>query len=333
MVMHSPDIPAPDPSTERYYRGGGVYMSNGRLWIDGCTIVENQVTGYAATFHWEPNMSGGGAAATVGDAHVVEDMQVRHSIIAGNTVGGEPGDLFTGSLVDFKSWGYNLIGEVNFDYILAPVPWWSYYLSRKHYPKEGDRDGLSAADILSFTSIQYHPSIASAGVSPGQNAVLWYPPAGDALDAIPAAGYTVTHIETGFAIASSYGETDGFLEDVLDAIVQQYGQDYSRAFSDRDLSAITFYGPAVTWPDPEDHPENQDWIAFWRDLDAAIADSPGPLGREKLADDFWERFHESGNGPPVMNRAGRFVEMIDTDQTGTSRPAGTMGDVGAVEVP
>ncbi len=52
MVMHNDDLGAPSyTDDEFYYRGGGVYMSNGYLWIDGCTITENVVTGYAATFH------------------------------------------------------------------------------------------------------------------------------------------------------------------------------------------------------------------------------------------------------------------------------------------
>ncbi|MDF1525378.1 MAG: hypothetical protein RRA15_04045 [bacterium] len=334
-VMHNPDIPGfgdTDPK-ERYYRGGGVYMSNGYLRIDGCTIAENEVTGYAATFHGEPNMSGGGVGATVGDAHVVEDMQIQQSIIAGNTVDGEASDLFTGSLIYFYSWGYNLIGNLNFDYIHVPVPWWSYYLSRKHYPKEGDQDGVQVSDVLFLGTIQYHPTIQSVGVSPGQDTVLWYPPAGDALDAIPDAGYMVTYIEAGFSTQIPFGEGDGFLLDVLNEIDSRYDQNYSALFDTTALSGVTFYGPVVTWPDPDDHPENQPWITFWRDLDAAIAASPGPLGTEKLADDFWEQFYESGNGPTVIRRRTSSVSLINTDQLGNTRPAGAMGDIGAIEVP
>jgi len=329
LVMHNPDIPAPDASTERYYRGGGVYMSNGYLWIDGCTITENVVTGYAATFHGEPNMSGGGVAATVGDAHVVEDMQIQQSILTGNTVDGTAGDLFTGSLVDFYSWGYNLFGDINFDFIHVPVPWWSLYMSRKHYPAPGDRDNVDAHEVLDLDAIQYHPSIASMGVSPGQSVVLWYPPAGDALDTLPAAGYAVTYVKAGWL----QNEPPGFLEDLLTEITLRYGVDYSEAFSDRDLSAITFYGPAYTWPDPDEHPENQPWILFWRDLDAAMAASPWPgMGVEKLADAFWSQPFASGDGPDVTSHT-RPVSLIDTDQRGNPRPAGATGDIGAIEVP
>ena len=328
MVLPNPDIPEPDPEEDEfYYRGGGFYMSNGYLWLDGSTIAENVVTGYAATFHGEPNMSGGGVAATVGDAHVVEDMQIQQSIIAGNTLNGLAQDLFTGSLIYFKSWGYNLIGDLNFDYIHVPVPWWSLYLSRKHYPKEGDQDNIQIADVLSLDSIQYHPTIVSVGVSAGQNVVLSYPPAGDALDAIPAAGYMVTYIETGFATQTPFGESAGFLGNVLDEVNTQYGLNYSAVFVSPDPSTITFYGPAVTWPGES---ANAEWITFWNDLDSAIGDS---LGTEKLADDFWEEFYESGNGPTVIRRRNSFVNFINIDQRGTARPAGAMGDIGAIELP
>jgi hypothetical protein len=278
-------------------------------------------------------MSGGGVAATVGDAHVVEDMQIQNSIITGNIVDGAPGDLFTGSVIDFYSLGYNLIGDLNFDYIHVPVPWWSIYLSRKHYPKEGDQDNVDVPDVLALDSIQYHPIIQSVGVSAGVNAVLYYPPAGNALDAIPAAGYMVSNIKAGYAIASSFSEPAGFLDDVLAQVNIRYGMDYSEAFSDRDLSTITFYGPVSTWPDPDEHPENQPWITFWRDLDAAIAADPGPLGTEKLADDFWGAPFASGNGPTNIVVNTGLAVPISPDQLGNSRPAGTFGDIGAIEVP
>ena len=334
LVMHHPDIPEPDPaSAEFYYRGGGFYMSNGYLWLDGSTIAENVVNGYVATFHERPNVGGGGAAATIGLAHVAEDMQIQHSIIAGNIVNGEPGDLFTGSLIDFFSRGYNLIGDLNFDYIHVPVPWWNYYLSRKHYPKEGDQDGVQVSDVLSLGSIQYHPTIQSVGVSPGQNTVLWYPPAGDALNAIPAAGYLVTYIKAGFNTSSPFGEGTGFLEGVLDEIEIRYGQDYSSVFGTQDLSVVTFHGPAGDWPDPDDYPENIPWITFWRDLDAAIAASPGPLGTEKLADGFWGEPFDGDDGPNI-HPSTTIVSPVDTDQLGNARPAaGAMGDIGAIELP
>jgi len=328
LVMHNPDLGEPAPETERYYRGGGFYMSNGMLELHGCTIAENQVMGYAATFHGEPNMSGGGVAATVGDAHVVENMQISQSIIAGNTVEGEPQDLFTGSLIDFYSWGYNLVGDLNFDYILAPVPWWSHYLSRKHWPKAGDVDGVDAADALDLDNPAIHSTILSAGVGSGERAVLWYPPAGIALDAVPASDYAVTYVWAGFDTASPFGEGEGFLNDVLDEVAYYYG-DYSSDFGTQDLSAVTFYGPAETWPG---EPENADWIAFWRDLDSAIAGSPWPdMGPEKLGDDFWGRPWQEGGPETVQVRTG-YGSLSERDQLGNPRPAGSFGDVGAIEL-
>ena len=69
-----------------YWRGGGVYMSNGSTRIHGCTIVENEVYGTPRTDSLgKPNLAGG-VAATIGNAHAVEDMIIGHSVIAGNTV-------------------------------------------------------------------------------------------------------------------------------------------------------------------------------------------------------------------------------------------------------
>ena len=129
----------------------------------------------------------------------------------------------------------------------------------------------------------------------GDSTVLWYPPAGDALDVLPASGYTVSYVKAGFNTTSPFGEGVGFLDNVLSRIDSLYGRDYSAYFGTQDLAAVTFYGPAFTWPDADDHPENQPWILFWRDLDAAIAASPWPgMGTEKLADDFWGQSFTGG---------------------------------------
>jgi len=325
----------PDIETEEYYyRGGGYYMSNGNLTLEGCTVAENMVSGFATVFNGEPNMSGGGIAATVGDAHVVEDMQIKHSIIVGNTVDGETSDLFTGSLIDFYSWGYNLIGDLNFDYILVPVPWWPNpgYLSRKHYPKIGDTDGVQIDDVLSVSEVRFHPGIVSVGVAMGESTVLWYPPAGSAVDTITAEGYTVPYVRAGYQATSPFGEPENFLYDVLDQINHLYGSDYSSWFGTRDLGSITFYGPSEEWPDTEAHPENLDWITFWRDLDAAIADSPGTLGTEKLADDFWSQPFNSGDGPTIHELTSGWIYPETVDQLGNPRPAGGKGDIGAIEL-
>jgi hypothetical protein len=127
-----------------YWRGGGAYMSNGYMDIQACTIVENRVSGHPRTDSLgRPNLAGG-VAATIGNAHAVEDMTIGHSVIAGNTV-EEIGrltydqDIFTGSLLYFRSMGYNRFGVLDFSQILVPVGqdnWAS--LCRKHYPKQGD---------------------------------------------------------------------------------------------------------------------------------------------------------------------------------------------------
>ena len=88
---------------------------------------------------------------------------------------------------------------------------------------------------------------------------------------------------------------------------------------------------AYTWPDPDDHPENQPWILFWRELDAAIAASPGTMGTEKLADDFWGEPFNGDDGPQIHDHAN-FVMPVPIDQLGHSRPAGVRGDVGAIEI-
>ena len=119
-------------------------MSNGFMSIHGCTIVENQVHGVPRTDDLgKPNLAGG-VAATIGNAHAVETMSIGHSVIAGNTVQEVGGnlydhDIFTGSLLYFKSMGYNRIGVIDFSQILVPVgePNWAS-LCRRHYPKEGD---------------------------------------------------------------------------------------------------------------------------------------------------------------------------------------------------
>ena len=311
-----------------YYRGGGFYMSNGDLKMEGCTIAENQVNALAFTFfNGKPNMGGGGVGATIGDAHVVEKMQIQHSIIAGNSVDGVPGDLFSGSLINFFSLGYNLIGDLNFDYILVPVPWWSEYMSRKHWPKAGDMDGVDVADVLLVEDPQLHPTILSAGVDEGEPAVLWYPPTGNAVDAIPASGYSVSYVLAGFDTTSPFGEGAGFLNLVLEEIDSRYGRDYSAVFGTQNLSEVTFHGPAETWPS---EPENAEWIAFWQDLDAAIAESPGPyLGTEKLADDFWVQPFADGENVEVESV---FVVPPDTDQLGQTRPVNGFGDIGAIEI-
>jgi hypothetical protein len=324
------DNPALDQDGQYYYRGGGFYMSNGKLALNGCTIAENEVTGHQAEFNGKPNMGGGGVAATIGNAHVVEDMIVRHSIIVGNEVGGEAEDLFTGSLRHFFSDGYNLIGELDFRYILVPIPWWED-LSRKHWPKEGDQEKVDLSEALAAAVTR--PSILSTGTDPGEPVVLYYPPGNWAEDQIPVDRYLIDYVK---------GEYDGdydvlpegaddFLNHVLEQIRTIYASDLDADFGSGfgDMTGVTFYGPAVTWPSET---VNQPWINFWHSVEDEI---DGRLGAVGLGDDFWDTF-ESG---PVSDNIDLLIwtnprgtiGLVSPDQLNNARPFGALGDIGAVE--
>ena len=134
-----------------YWRGSGVYMSNGSLTIHGATIVENEVYGTPRTDDLgKPNLAGG-VVATIGNAHAVEDMIIGHSIIAANLVHETGGadyaqDVFTGSLFYFKSRGFNRFGVLDFSQMLVPVgqPDWRS-LCRRHFPKVGTKTACCSA--------------------------------------------------------------------------------------------------------------------------------------------------------------------------------------------
>ncbi|HSV74423.1 MAG TPA: hypothetical protein VLH79_11760, partial [Chthonomonadales bacterium] len=310
-----------------YYRGGGVYMGGGSLTVIGCTIVENEVNGPAATFHGRPNVGGGGVAATIGNAHTVEDVNVRQSIVAGNRLNGAPEDWFTGSLLRFFSQGYNLFGKLDFTWILVPVPDWMH-LNRKHYPVTGDQDGVQLAQAVDVAGAQRHGTAISAGTDAGQPAALWYPPVGLAFNRVPRAGYEVRHVHvgyTGFRLA-----TDDFLNHVLARIRTKYGavlgSDFGASFGD--LTGTTWHGPPVTWPSD---PANAAWIGFWRGLDREI---DGRLGQAGLAGDFWNTFEAgalSANLQVSVTRRASTFRVLGSDQLRRARPSGSMGDIGAIE--
>jgi len=333
------DNPALPDSGQYYYRGGGVYMGGGYLSVTACTIAENEVAGTPAIFSRKPNMGGGGIAATVGNAHAVEEMRVRHSIIAGNTLNGSAEDLFTGSVLHFYSHGYNRVGRIDFSQILVPIPpWWS--LSRKHWPKIGDMDNVAASDVLDLPNISRHGSILSVGTDDGELAVLWYPPAGDALDAIPAGGYTVDDIVLAQYQARS-GTKDDFLFHVLaklstgeygGVLGNDFGTEYRATFeaeSGMSLDNVVWYESPASWPSDA---RNVPWIDFWRGLDNAIA---GRLGTGDLGDGFWGSFPSGPLGDNVTMQVNTAeygpVPLTGTDQLGTLRPYGPMGDIGAIE--
>jgi len=349
-----------------YWRAGGVYMSNGHMEIHSSTIVENEVYGKPRTDAGaKPNLAGG-IAATIGDAHTVEDMIIDQSIIAGNivhelddtgqTVYSYGNDIFTGSLLHFYSYGHNLIGQINFDHMLVPVPQWDT-LSRKHWPEEGDESDFNISAILG--SPVTHDMISSQGADDGEFSVLFYPPAGAAVDAVPDEGYSVTHTLADMSNFSyrNPDTIDGFLYEVLLEIENKYGpvgfadefqsdfenylntidtddqEEGLQPFQNADgndiltLDETLWFGPIGTWPSED---ENQAWLDFWHLLDSSLGDN---MGMEKLADDFWGDFtytNEVDNMSYFNRDINRIIEKAQADQCGTLRTG--FGDIGAIEL-
>ena len=322
LVQDNPDLPEAGPY---YYRGGGIYLGGGSLYLASSTVVENEVNGNAAIISGKPNMGGGGIAATIGDAHVVEEMDLQHSIVAGNKLNGAANDLFSGSLINFYSYGYNRIGTIDFSQILVPVPDWAD-LNRKHYPKVGDQDGVALADVVLVDQAQKSLTIASAGPDAGQPAVLWYPPASESLAKVPAQDYTVTTHAAGYSDCGV--PSDDFLNQVLAQIRLKYGATLGNDFGSAefgDLTGVTFYGPSVGWPSAS---TNAPWITFWRNLDTLIGEK---LGSAKLNEDFWATFPTGHVGNETFSRAGtdHTVKPATADQRGHSRTGNP--DIGAIE--
>jgi hypothetical protein len=355
-----------------YWRGGGVYMSNGSLVIRSCTIVQNQTYGVPRTDDLgKPNLAGG-IAATIGNAHAVEDMIIGHSVIAGNTVHETGGtvydqDIFTGSVFYFDSLGHNRIGVVDFSQILVPVGvsgWLS--LCRKHYPKQGDVDGVDIAAVLNLDSgITRSNTILSAGVNASDPVALYYEPQGSALDQIPAQSYWINEIYADYEIAAN--GTNDFLAIVLSRLEAQYNlTDFSSDFTadfetflgsiDTDdvapgnqpytdplgnpiltLADTQWFGPAETWP--KELP-NYPYIEFWHRLDnALLAENIPGMGPELMGDEVWATLFSSGplaeNNDITMTlfSVDQFEALLqDIDQLGNLRPANVFGDIGAVEV-
>lgn len=354
-----------------YWRGGGVYFSNGYLEIESCTIAQNEVYGVARTDSLGRRNLAGGVAATVGNAHDVEDMVIAHSIIAGNTVQEVGGalyahDVFTGSLFGFRSGGYNRFGAIDFSQILVPVGEWGWEsLSRRHYPQAGDENGVAAGEVLDLVNgITTSPTIFSAGVGAGTPTVLHYVPRGTALDRVPAAFYAVP--ETAAEYSADAGATDNFLAIVLGRIERHYGlagfaSDFTSSFEsflqsvDSDsatagvqpykdptgtpiltLAATHWFGPAATWPkELPNHP----YIEFWHRLDTALQARAIPgMGPEMLGDAAWRNLFTTGRlaeNPSIRIRVQTSshltVQRVSVDQAGTARPANAPGDIGAIE--
>ena len=333
VVEPAPGLP-PFVLATGYWRGGGVYMSNGYLKIKASTVVENQTHGVPRTDSLDrPNLAGG-VAATIGNAHAVEDMMIGHSIIAGNTVheldaGAEvyEHDIFTGSLFAFRSLGHNRIGGLDFSQMLVPVgePRW-YSLSRRHFPQPGDAHGVVVGDVLDLSAgVTRSTSIVSAGVDDGEFTVLHYAPMGSALDQVPAGVYGLAEVLGEYDVRS--GGTDDFLAIVLDRVEAEWDLDgFADAFTldfetflqevdlDPDTEGLQpyldpsgtpiltladthWFGPAVTWPkELANHP----WIHFWHRLDVWLLDEEIPgMGPEVVGDAAWATLFSSG--PLVEN--------------------------------
>lgn len=326
VVEDHPGLDEPAGS-QYYYRGGGFYMSNGSLALLSSTIAENEVTGPEAVFRGRPNTGGGGIAATIGDAHVVDTMQLRHSIVAGNTVNGEANDVYSGSLLHFTSDGCNLVGRLDLSQILVPVPpWWS--VSRKHWPKNGDAEDVALADVLDLAGAETAPGIVSAGTDAGSPVLLAYPPTGPAVDRVPSAPYVVD------AILAEVDTMSGGEEQFLDRVVERLriehadvlGEDFGATLPPTD--GIIFVEVSDTWPS---EPANGPWIAFWRALDEEIG---GRLGAAGPGDAFWAAFTPPAGGARFTwswRREYRTVRASERDQRGRSRPANGRADVGAIE--
>ena len=355
-----------------YWRGGGVYMSNGSLTIHGASIVENEVYGTPRTDDLDkPNLAGG-VVATIGNAHAVEDMIIGHSIIAGNLVHETGGaayaqDVFTGSLFYFKSRGFNRFGVLDFSQMLVPVGqsgWRS--LSRRHFPKLADEDGVALSEVVDLeTGVAYSESILSAGTDAGEAAVLHYEPAGSALDQVPTEPYEVEEVLGEYRVAS--GHQDGFLAVVLGRVEAHYGLDgFAASFTedfeaflqsvDLDeeapgmqpyldpagepiltLEATLWFGPSQTWPS---YLPNYPYMHFWHRLDRALLDAGiETMGSEVLGDDAWAALFESGplvEAPgitmAVWAQAKRGFSLLEVDQNGNARPSEGPADIGAIEV-
>lgn len=370
LVEPAPGLP-PFVLAMGYWRGGGVYLSNGYMEIQNCTIVENHVRGVPRTDSLDRRNLAGGVAATVGNAHAVEDLIIGGSIIAGNTVEEVGGarynhDIFTGSVFYFRSAGHNRFGVIDFSNILVPVgerDWAS--LSRKHYPQQGDADGVALSAVIDTNAVTRSSLITSVGVDAGNLVPLHYPPHGNALSQIPGSRYEVEETLGEYVVAN--GATDDFLEIVLQRIENRYGlpgfaatftNDFEAFLQTVDADASTegtqpyrnpsgapiltladthWFGPSQEWPQEL---ENYPYIEFWHRLDDALeaASIPG-MGPELLGDSAWRTLFSTGSlaeNPgitiTISTRPRLSVTPVTVDQLGNSRPATSLGDIGAIEV-
>ena len=311
-----------------YDRGGGVYMGGGSLWMSGCTVAENAVNGQLAIISGKPNMGGGGVCATIGNAHTVETVWLKNSIVVGNTLNGGAEDWFPGSILDFYSQGYNLVGVVNFSWILVPVPDWMMS-SRRRWPKTGDADGVTLGQALNVGGAQFHPTAISAGTDAGGPAILWYPPADLAADKIPNQEYNVTYVNAGY---SGFGVAT---DDFLNYVILQLPEPVRR-------------GPGRRFRRGVRRPDRDDLVRAGRDLaderpERRLGSPSGITSTRPSATGSAWPFSATISGG--RSRPGRSVSTVhitverftrqfsleSEDQLGNARPRGATGDIGAIE--
>ncbi len=346
LVEPAPGLP-PFVLATGYWRGGGVYISNGYLALEGMTIVENEVYGVARTDDLGKRNLAGGVAATIGNAHGIEDILIGHSIIAGNTVHEIGGasyahDVFTGSAFYFRSLGYNRIGVLDFSQMLVPVgePTWAS-LSRRHYPQVGDEDGVQLDQVVELPSgVTRSDFIRSVGSDAGDFAVLHYRPWDRARDQIPAGRYELSELLGEYSVAP--GAVDNFLSILLARLEIHYGlpgfaatfrADFETFLAEVDidpeapglqpyrdpagdpilgLDDALWFGPAVTWPREL---YNYPYIEFWHRLDTALHGAPvAGMGPEAMGDAAWDALFSSG---PLAENPGITMTVVRQQQLST----------------
>jgi len=345
-----------------YWRGGGLYLSNGNVEVIGCTVVLNEVYGLPRTDALGKRNLAGGMAATIGNAHAVDDWIVGSTIATGNRVFELDGDgdvaasydhdVFTGSAFAFFSNGWNRFGVVDFSQMLAPVGQVGWYsLCRRHYPKTGDEDGVAVGDVLDLVGGCTRSTVAqSVGVDALTPAVVWWTPQGSALDVVPEGAHAVAHRLAEYRLSGGAGDDD-FLAALLGRLETLYGlAGFATAFradfetflqtvdTDDETEGLQPYTtpegvPILTLADtawfgpantwPKEVP-NYPYIEFWHRLDAALAarDIPG-MGGEILGDGAWGALFTSG---PLAEHGG--VTMSTWTQSRWVTPSSSVDQVG-----
>ncbi len=252
--------------------------------------------------------------------------------------------------------------------MLVPVgePNWGS-LSRRHFPQTGDLADTAMADVLNLaTGVTRSDTILSAGVNQTDPVALAYEPAGNAANQVPAAGYSVSETIAEYTLAP--GGDDDFLDILLDRLENHYNlTDFADSFTaafetflqsvdlddetagnqphtDPDgipiltLADTHWFGPAVTWP--KELP-NYPYIHFWHRLDSALlAEQIAGMGSEVLGEDAWTALFSPGPlsensdiSMTIRTNPVFYVQPEAVDQYGNGRPAGSLGDIGAIETP